>query len=63
MFLYWVMILDIYISFSASVQCFLMCCVMLCCNKVAEHQVNTPQIGRKTPTKGLYSSSHLVITK
>ncbi len=41
-------------------QCFFN---VLCCTEAAELQVDTTQIGRKTPTKAFYSSLHVAITE
>ncbi len=60
MLFYCVVISAVYLSFSASVPCFLSA---YCVVPRLLSQLDTAQIGRKTPTKGSYSSLCVVITR
>ncbi len=64
MLLYHVFVLAIEVSFSAFVRCFIIIFLHVVLNlRPNESHVCTAQIGRKTPSKGSYSSLHVVITK
>ncbi len=60
MMLYCVVILAIYISFSAFFQVFFN---VLCCTQGCMSLMSAPKIGRETPTGGSYFFRHVVITK